>query len=149
MNEPLDSREVRFGETTFRIGKLLPIEAKRVFMRHVRPLLRGALSAEVPENGDGSVGWQVLLAAFTDAPNEHYEAIVHSLYQNITYTGPSVTAPTCLLGDEENAFRDLDMAHALILEGRAFYVNFFASWTVILSEFPSLNRVFQSSKLGT
>ena len=143
MNEPWEAREVRFGNVTFRIGKMLPLEAKRVFMHHVRPLLRGALNAE--SNGTGK--WQILLAAFTDAPQEHYDAIVTALYGHITYTAPGVTTPTMLLGDEENAFKDLDMAHSLMLDGRAFYINFFESWDVVLSEFPSLKPALQQQSL--
>ena len=49
----LDDREVTFGETTFSIGKMLPVEAKKVFMEHVRPMLEGALGAQVSEGGGG------------------------------------------------------------------------------------------------
>ena len=79
--EALDAREVVFGDVTFKIGKLMPMEAKRVFLKDVRPLLRGALNAEVGDassNGDGGGGggqWKILLAAFTDAPQNHYDAI--------------------------------------------------------------------------
>ena len=147
--EALDAREVVFGDVTFQIGKLMPMEAKRVFLKDVRPLLRGALNAEVgdaPSNGDGGGGggqWKILLAAFTDAPQNHYDAIQRSLYAHITYTTPG-KEPQLLLKDEENAFKDLDMAHSLMLDCRAFYVNFFSSWSVILSEFPPLNRALQS-----
>ena len=36
----LDDREVTYEGVTFQFGKLLPQEAKRVFMGHVRPLFR-------------------------------------------------------------------------------------------------------------
>ena len=148
--EALDAREVVFGDVTFKIGKLMPMEAKRVFLKDVRPLLRGALNAEVGDassNGDGGGGggqWKILLAAFTDAPQDHYDAIQQSLYSHITYSTTGSNSPQRLLGDEENAFKDLDMAHSLMLDCRAFYVNFFSSWSVILSEFPPLNRALQS-----
>ena len=149
--ESLDAREVVFGDVTFQIGKLMPMEAKRVFLKDVRPLLRGALNAEVGDiasgNGDrGSGGgeWKILLAAFTDAPQEHYDAIVRSLYARITYIEKGNNSPQELLGDEENAFKDLDMAHSLMLDARAFFLTFSESWSVILSEFPSLKRAFQS-----
>ena len=86
--EPLDAREVTFGDVTFQIGKMFPMEAKQVFMNHVRPLLRGALSAET-KGGDQ---WQLLLAAFTDAPQKHYDAIIHSLYSHIQYKNSEATA---------------------------------------------------------
>ena len=146
--ESLDAREVVFGDVTFKIGKLMPMEAKRVFLKDVRPLLRGALNAEVGDlessNGDGGGQWKILLAAFTDAPQEHYDAIVRSLYAHIKYATPGNNEPQCLLGDEENAFKDLDMAHSLMLDARAFFLTFSESWSVILSEYPSLKRAFQS-----
>ena len=148
--EPLDAREVTFGAVTFHIGKMLPMESKRVFMGHVRPLLGGALKADTgmegakgPEKSKGDE-WKLLLAAFTEAPQEHYDAIVRALYGQITYTSPDVKQQTRLLGDEENAFKDLDMAHSVMLDARSFYVNFFPSFGVVMSEFPFLARAFQS-----
>ena len=41
-----EDRVLTYGDVTFEIGKLLPMEAYDVFMRHVRPLLEGAASAE-------------------------------------------------------------------------------------------------------
>ena len=143
--EPLDAREVTFGDVTFQIGKMFPMEAKRVFMNHVRPLLRGALSAET----NGGDQWQLLLAAFTDAPQEHYDAITRSLYSHIQYKNSEATVLMPLLGDEENAFKELDMAHSLMLDGRAFYVNFHESWGVVTSALPSLSQAFQSLKHST
>ena len=133
----LDQRDVTFKDVTFHITKLLPMQAKQLFMTHVRPLLRGALSAKT----EGGEGWQLMLAAFTDAPQEHYDAVVAALYSVITYTTKTEKTPHRLLGDEENAFKDLDMAHSLILDGRAFYINFFGSFDVILSEFPTARNL--------
>ena len=129
---------------TFTISKMLPMDAKQVFMGHVRPLLRGALGAGDVKAGAGN--WLMALAAFTDAPQEHYDAIVRELYKHIVYKrADSREAPTMLSGDEENAFRDLDMAHILILDARAFVVNFRESWRVVISEFPVLALASQSS----
>ena len=139
---PLDERTVTYGDVTFEIRKLLPVEAKRVFMAHVRPLLRGALSAQAP-TGEMAPEWALVLAAFTDAPQEHYDAIVRALYGNILYSSPAQSTPKRLLGDEEHAFKDLDMAHMILLDARAFIVNFSASWDVVQSEFPALVRVFR------
>ena len=134
--DQLAEPEVTFGNTTFRISKLLPMEAKKLFMGHVRPMLRGALSANVQSEADN---WQMALAAFTDAPQEHYDAIAAALYRHITYQrADSQEPPMVLAGDEENAFQDLDMAHALLLDARAFIVNFRGSWAVLESEFPAL-----------
>ena len=129
---------------TFTVGKLLPMEAKKVFMEHVRPLLRGALGAGDIKAGEAT--WLMALAAFTDAPQLHYDAIVQSLYRHIVYKrADSSEAPSELAGDEENAFSDLDMAHILMLDVRAFIVNFRGSWRVVISEFPALDPESQSS----
>ena len=131
---------VTYGDVTFTIHKLLPMEAKRVFMAHVRPLLRGALSADVK---DGESNWALALAAFTDAPQEHYDAIVRALYGQITYQSPGDPHPKRLLGDEENAFKDLDMAHSVMLDARAFVVNFRGSWAAVLSALPQAAQLFR------
>ena len=151
--EAPDAAEITFGATTFRIGKLLPREAKNVFMAHVRPLLRGALSANVSGEEDK---WQLILAAFTDAPQEHYDAIVAALYSRITYKHATDPQYSLLADDDENAFKSLTAAHMLILEGRAFYVNFHESFSVVLSEwrvlqqhFPSLRGRTQTTSSGT
>ena len=131
--------EIKLGETTFRIKKMLPIEAKRVFMNHVRPLLKGALSAQVNEEAQT---WQILLAAFTDAPQEHYDALVQEMYRHIEYVQDGTTS--VLFRDEENAFKDLDMSDIIELDVMAFQENFQKSLTELGSK---LQRLVQNSKL--
>ena len=82
--EPLPGKTDRV-DATFEIRKLLPTEAKPLFIRHVRPLLRGALSAEAPASG-ATEGWRAMLAAFTDAPSDHYEAISKAMARCIIVT---------------------------------------------------------------
>ena len=135
---PLDSKEVTFGETTFTINKMMPQEAKKVFLTHVRPMLRGALSANVSDNANS---WQMYLAALTDAPQEHYDAAVQAMYTKINYTRPNAPVSQPLANDEANAFQDLDMVHILLLDVRAFTVNFRGSWDVLQAEFPKLNLI--------
>ena len=128
-------------DATFTIRRLLPMEQKRVFMRHVRPLLRGVLSAET------GAGWQVLVAAITDAPLEHYEALTGELYRHITYERAGQRG--VLAGNEEFAFLELDMGHILRLDAQAFLVNFSESWRVVRLEFAPLLRDIQSLGLET
>lgn len=137
---PFDASDFTLGDVNFSVKKMLPIPAKNIFMSHVRPLLRGALSANADKAEDF---WQVILAAITDAPKLHYDALVKAMYYDITYTSPNAEAPVRLLGDEENAFKDLDMAHLLILDGRAFCVNFFQSFNVLQSEFPLVGKIIK------
>lgn len=144
--EPLDAREITYGDTTFYFGKLLPMEAKRVFMRHVRPLLRGALSANVDDDGSQ---WKMLLAAFTDAPQEHYDTLVNVLYRLVEFTKNGQANKKPLLGDEEFAFENLDMVHMISVDVRAFAVNFFESWAVLKSEYPHLSKALQQQSSAT
>ena len=48
MSEILDAlpedRTITWGEAQFTINKMLPMEAKSVFMAHVRPLCQGILA---------------------------------------------------------------------------------------------------------
>ena len=131
----LDDRDVTYGDVTFRISKMLPMEAKEVFMRHVRPLLSGASAVQ----GDGG-GLAMIVGIIAKAPQEHYDAVMKALYRLITFTSPATQQPLVLVGNEELAFKDLDMAHVLLLDTRAFTVNFRGSWDVLQSEFPQLGQ---------
>ena len=133
-------KEFTYGDVTFRVDKLLPQEAKAVFMAHVRPLLEGALSVE----SGGGDGLAMILGIVAKAPQTHYDAVMRALYQHISYTSPDQVQPQRLAGDEERAFANLDMAHLLLVDARAFAVNFYGSWDVLQSQFPSLNRIIQS-----
>ena len=136
-----EDRTITWGDATFEIRKLLPTEAKPLFIRHVRPLLRGALSAEAPSDGE-TEPWRIMLAAFTDAPAEHYEAISKAMARSIIVSRGGETKP--LAGNEEWAWQGLDMAHMCILDARAVLVNFRESWAVVASEFPQVVQVFAS-----
>ena len=137
-------KEFTYGEVTFQVNKLLPQEAKAVFMAHVRPLLEGALAAE---SGGGGDGLAMILGIVAKAPQTHYDAVMRALYQHVYYVRSDdreQLPPQRLAGDEERAFVGLDMAHLLLVDARAFAVNFHESWDVLQSQFPSLNRIIQS-----
>ena len=136
-----DDRTITWGDTTFEIRKLLPTEAKPLFIHHVRPLLRGALSAEAGPTGE-SEPWRIMLAAFTDAPAEHYDAISKAMARSIVVSRGGVNKP--LAGNEEWAFDGLEGIHAIILDTRAFCVNFKPWLSVAISELPQLAQAFES-----
>lgn len=128
---------VTFGEATFEIRKLLPTESKKLFIHNVRPLLGGALTAEIPKDStDVSTGIKLLLAAFANAPADHYDMISRAMSHSIQVTRGSETR--MLAGQEAWAFQDLEGAHAMMVDVRAFTVNFFGWWDVLTSEFPQL-----------
>ena len=137
-----DDRTVTWGETTFEIRKLLPTETKPLFIRHVRPLLRGALSAEAPASGAPTEDWRAMLAAFTDAPSEHYEVISAAMARSIIVSRGDEKRP--LAGNVEWAFQGLEGAHMVLLDVRAFTVNFRGWLDVAISEFPQLVQAFAS-----
>ena len=139
---------VEWGDARFQINKLLPIEAKDLFVRHVRPLCRGALSAST---GDGNAGqadtWRIILAAFSDAPTDHYEAISRAMSGAITCTRGGESR--IVRDNEAWCFQGLEGAHAVVLDGRAFVINFFDWLPVVASEFPSLLQAFNQSESET
>ena len=140
----LDDREVTYEGVTFQFGKLLPQEAKRVFMGHVRPLLGGALSAPADSGLSG-----MIMGAIVNAPQEHYDAIMDALYPMVTYRKADMPQPMPLkngrIDDTANAFDGMDMAHMLMIDAQAFAVNFLGSWRVLQSEFPQLALLIQAS----
>ena len=147
MVEPMEAKEFTFtnvkddgsvAEVTFRVAQLLPREAKRMIIHDLRPLFGGSTRMQ----GAAAEGWQAVVATITEAPAEKYDAIMARLYRSIQYSTPQEPHFKPLAGDEDRAFMDLDAGHILALEGRAFYLNFFRSWGVLLSEFPFLRGVF-------
>ena len=122
---------------------MLPIEAKRVFIHNVRPLLGGITRVK----GGGDVGLpQIIVGTITEAPADQYDILVQKLYANIKYSTQEQPQFMPLARDEENAFKDLDMGHLLALEVRAFHVNFQRSYGVLLSEFPQLTVGFAAAQ---
>ena len=138
----IDDREITYEGVEFQFGKLLPQEAKKVFMEHVRPLLEGALSAPADSGGTG-----MLLGLIANAPQVHIDAITDALYPLITYRAADMPQPMPLkngrIDDTANAFKDLDMAHILLIDAQAFAVNFYGSLGVLLSEFPQLRQLIR------
>ena len=86
--------------------------------------------------------WRIMLAAFTDAPAEHYEAVSKTMARSIIVTRG--TEKRVLAGQEEWAFQGLSGAHMMILDVRSFAVNFTDWFPVFLSELPQLAQVFAS-----
>ena len=126
MNEVLDAlpedRTITWGEAQFTINKMLPMEAKSVFMAHVRPLCQGILAdvGEASESKEVSpvdwindlikpekagAAWKLIAAAFINAPYEHYLAISTAMSRSISVRRGQETR--VLQGNEEWAFQGL------------------------------------------
>ena len=106
-------------------------------MNNVRPLLGGALGADMPEdvNQDQAIA-KIILSAFTNAPAEHYEAISKAMSQRIEVDRNG--QKRFLINNEEWAFDGLEGMHAIIVDVRAFAINFIGWWDVLVSELPQL-----------
>ena len=113
---PADPKVVEFQghDVRFEIRKLLPMPAKQVFTAHVRPLLAEALQEAIkmgvklsegmePEDLKRE-GMKLMAGAFAGAPQVHYEAIVHAMYDQIWYT-KNGEGPIRLTTDVENGLR--------------------------------------------
>ena len=80
----------------------------------------------------------------SDALRRRYAGVVPARLLYVRADDREQLPPQRLAGDEERAFVGLDMAHLLLVDARAFAVNFHESWDVLQSQFPSLSRIIQS-----
>ena len=84
-------KEFTYGDVTFRVDKLLPQEAKAVFMAHVRPLLEGALSVE----SGGGDGLAMILGIVAKAPQSalrrRYAGVVPARLLHVAGSGAAAT----------------------------------------------------------
>ena len=138
--ESLDARHIVIEGKNFYLKKMGPMEAERLFISHVRPLLGGLLEAEVGD-GEGLAIWKLAVALVTKAPEEHYWPLRAKLLENVLFepphaagTGPPQQLPVS--SNPHTALDGLDMVHTLELVVRSFIVNFFGSWDALKSRFP-------------
>lgn len=158
---PQDEKTVTWGEAQFTINKMLPMEAKAIFVEHVQPLMHQVMRLLDEVQGDGDeedvqfvvsdavLGKRMMKRAamiFSALPPKHYRTISVAMSKSIQVRRGSETR--FLAGNEEWAFQGLEGAHAIMLDGRAFLINFTGWLPVILSEFPSLMQVFASQSRG-
>ena len=146
MNE--SDNTLSFDGATFRITKLLPVDSKRLFIHHVRPLLSGAAKAKMSE-GEGGTGiaLKMMVSAFTQAPSDHYDHISRTMARRIEVQRED--GKKFLAGNESWAFQGLSGAHALAVDMKAFTVNFTEWWDVLTQEFPYLLTLMESIGMPT
>ena len=157
-----DEKTVTWGEAQFPVNKMLPMEAKAVFVEHVQPLMHQIMrlldemeSGDEDDEGikitvsDTVVGKRMMKRAamiFSALPPKHYRSVSLAMSKSIQVRRGGDTR--FLAGNEEWAFQGLTGAHAVMLDGRAFLINFTEWLPVVLSEFPSLMQVFSSQSQG-
>lgn len=159
---PQDERTVTWGEAQFTINKMLPMEAKAVFVEHVQPLMHQIMRLLDEIEGDGEaedvqfaisdavIGKRMMKRAamiFSALPPKHYRSISLAMSKSIQVRRGSESR--FLAGNEAWAFQGLEGMHAVMLDGRAFLINFTGWLPVLLSEFPLLLQVFNSQSSGT
>ena len=130
-----EDRILTYGDVTFEIGKLLPMEAYDLFMRHVRPLLEGAAMA----NADGG-GLSLIASILARASNDHVEALRTALFRLVWFNSSATTQKMMLSGNEELAFKDLTGGHVAVVLAKAFLANFRESWDVLQSVLPQADQ---------
>ena len=114
-----EDRILTYGDVTFEIGKMLPMEAYEVFMRHVRPLLEGAASV----NADGG-GLSLIAGILSKAPYDHVEAVRTALFRLVWFNSSATTQKMMLSGNEELAFKDLTGGHVAVVVGQGVSYKF-------------------------
>ena len=140
-------RDVTLGQTTFRIGLLLPEEAFDL-LEEIRPGLQPALSRiTIPDNlfagtkAEAKARIMGLMAQLmatmaTTVPPEVVKKARTVLFRHVTFTSPTVTQPAVVANDLGAAFdpsHGMDAAHIYIILGRAFWRNFTGSFDVLQS----------------
>ena len=126
--EDFDSDTVTFGDTTFKIEKLMPMEAWRVFGK-IRTSL--ASLATIPVLGGDNIALAIGIA--TGIPQDIFESIRRDLFAHVTFTSKSVPTPVKLITDEDGAFQDLEAYHVGEVMARCLYRNFIGSLDALQS----------------
>ena len=135
--EPLTATEVEIEGVRFQIRKLLPMEAFAV-IEAFRPAFKEAVAAGLGDTTDDMAKGIALLGGL---PPERVDGLRRALFKQIIFRAPNAGTPQVLGGNEELAFKDLDVVHIYELIVRAFAVNFSGSWAALSSRFPALKMV--------
>ena len=131
----LTEKTVTFGETTFEIGRALPIEAFELF-ESLRPGL-GSISDAVKSafqaDRDGvdrdANALGTAIAILGQLPTETVKTAMTGLFRHVTYVRPgNVQSPTVVARDLAGAMRDMSVLDIYELIVRAFAVNFMRSF---------------------
>ena len=139
--EPLTTRTVTIGETTFTFKKMLPLdgfhlfEQVRVTAGNVGQAL--AMRAGIAWESAGTVTIGELIGA---VPMDVFESIRRRLFREVTFTRPNIPTPRVLGDAEEAAFDGLEPTHIYEVFLRAFAVNFSPSYAALLSRLPAEMR---------
>ena len=153
---PWGAEQFTYGDTAFRIRKLLPMPAWHAFEK-IRPHIGAALGAldgrrvlsqlaEAPdtltEAGANLDAMMPVVQALGDVlgklPPEVVDSLRETLFQRISFTNQAAPKPQVLGGVMiDTAFAALTPAHIYMVLIRAVIVNFAASFSAVASLFPA------------
>ena len=77
-----------------------------------------------------------ILAMVLNLPKNTFSNIKSKLFQNVSFTNTNMKSPTILAGNEDVAFNGLEALDIYQIFFRAFVVNFFSQFNVLLSHIP-------------
>lgn len=137
-------REVTIGGTTFRITKLLPMEAfdtLEILREAIGGRAAGMIAGMTLAQGDSSaavinraVG--TLIGVLIAVPAAELKEVRNQLFAQVSFTNGTAQTPQPVAGNEGMAFQGLEAVHVYELLLRAFVVNFTESWDAIASLMP-------------
>ena len=129
----LDEREIVIGETTFRIAKLLPMDAFAVL-----ELIREALGERLASlDADAQTPSTAIVSIVLALPRETVEAVRTRLFRSVTFTNRMARTARPLHPDEAMAFQGLDPIAIYEVLIRSFAINFFDSFRGLRSRIPA------------
>ncbi len=132
----LEERTVTLGGTTFKIQKLLPMEAYQAF-EMIRAELGEKLGRYETEEGQTLTVPDIILAILKLAP-EKVDEVRRALFAGVTFTNERAETPMRLAGDENMAFEKLEPIDIYEVFVRCLAINFTGSLTAVLSKVEGL-----------
>ena len=144
----LTARRVKMGETTFHIGKMLPMEGFDTLERIRRAL---GESADLSRVGGGSIAeiGATAVKAILALPPAEVAHIRDDLFAHVKIACPQSSGLLDLLGNEGMAFDELEPVAIYELLARCVAVNFSASFSVVLSSIQSSDLPLDKLGLAT
>lgn len=129
--EDIQNPDFDLGGKQWRIKKLLPIEAKKVLYRYVFPLFNSAKEMDV----EGLPPPAIMLRVVSSADPEILEKLSEVFMRFCIYFKTDAGQYVKLVTDVENATKDMLPVELMILDVRAFAVNFGESVSKAVEEF--------------
>lgn len=131
--EDIQAAEFDLGDRQWRIKKLLPGEAKLILIHHVLPMFNdaGDIDSSLPA---AAIAFRVI----SSAKPEHYEALSATFLRHCIQVRNDAGQFVGLATDYEDATKNLLPIELILLDVRAFCVNFGESVSKVVEEFQRM-----------